>query len=878
MTKQQYFLFPQDMKESYEDAALISIFQQNRARGLLRLYADSHTLSHDSHPSLLYWCGFIHKYLQELCLVADEVFRGLDPQPGDLETFLKKKPDSMSGVEFVDITFLQLLWQEISTYIAEQLQQKNLTVRQWLQCFFPEWEEAGKLHFHFAEDSQNLSHPFAFLATYSTRVMGRPRLQHVPLGKLLEQVDDHMAQLHAVMKPLQKAAESSVWLKSFLASQKLNAAIFLKTDQAWEFLRNIDVFEACGIVVRCPEHWKEKTPKKAQVQVSFGGVDENHKLGTSALLQFKVNIAVDGQTLSEQDLDDLLAYEENLVRFKGQWIQLDRKKVGSLLEKWKKAAGLRREGVSFADAMKMLSGVRPDFTEECEEEGLEKSEWLRFDASRSLKNLLHELRDPSSQRCRAMEERLQSLLRAQLRPYQVQGVRWLTLMSDLGFGGCLADDMGLGKTIQMIALLINEVSVRPGQHLLVVPTSLLGNWEEEISRFAPLLTYKTVHRSRFSKAQMMCSSSIAESQVVITTYTTLGNTSWLKEHSWNLVILDEAQAIKNANSQQSQTVHQLISRCRFVMTGTPIENRLSDLWSLCHFFSPELLGSKKSFQTLQEQMKAKKNYAPLKKLLQPYLLRRKKTDPEIAANLPQKTEMKTYCQLSVSQMKAYQKVILELKQELIVGEGQSRQGAVLKSLMALKQICNHPSQYLQDGLYDVHQSGKFERLSYLARDIHECGEKVLVFTQFKEITDILENFLASIFGHSGLVLHGGVSASKRQEMVKIFQQVSGPSFFILTVKAGGTGLNLTEASHVIHFDRWWNPAVEQQATDRAFRIGQKKSVIVHKMICKGTIENKIDALIDAKLHLTQQIIENQEEIPISQWSDQDILDFVQLDE
>jgi len=354
---------------------------------------------------------------------------------------------------------------------------------------------------------------------------------------------------------------------------------------------------------------------------------------------------------------------------------------------------------------------------------------------------------------------------------------------------------------------------------------------------------------------------------------------WILDTSWNLVILDEAQAIKNPSSRQTRAVKSLKSASRIALTGTPIENRLTDLWSLFDFTCPGLLGNLSTFLKFSKSLSEKgtSNYAPLRKLVSPYLLRRLKTDKSVISDLPEKTEVYAYCNLAPKQAAIYQKAVNELIASLKDAEGIQRSGLVLTTLMRLKQICNHPSQATGDNEYKPQASGKFERLRELCEEIAARQEKVLIFTQFREIIDPLSSYLAEIFGRPGLALHGGTPVTQRKRLVDSFQTEDGPPFFVLSLKAGGSGLTLTAASHVIHFDRWWNPAVENQATDRAFRIGQKKNVLVHKFVSRGTIEEKVDRLIADKRSLSDSLLETSSEPKLTELTDEELLNLISLD-
>ncbi len=444
--------------------------------------------------------------------------------------------------------------------------------------------------------------------------------------------------------------------------------------------------------------------------------------------------------------------------------------------------------------------------------------------------------------------------------------------------------MGLGKTIQMLALLLVLKEQMDGQgqpSLLVAPASLLANWASEIERFAPSLRVLIAHPSVLPAADLkaMEKERLQNADLVITSYGTLLRVPWIVDTTWHTVILDEAQAIKNPAAKQTRLVKTLRARGKFALTGTPIENRLGDLWSIFDFINPALLGSAKEFSGLIKKLESRVHnpYGPLRELVRPYILRRLKTDKTVIADLPDKTEVKAFCQLSRKQAALYQQAVKELAKQLEETEGIQRRGLILSFLMRFKQICNHPSQWLGDAAWAEEDSGKWARLRDISEVIAAKQEKVLVFTQFREVTAPLADFLGSIFGRPGLVLHGDTEVKKRAQLVRRFQDDEAVGFFVLSLKAGGAGLNLTAASHVVHFDRWWNPAVENQATDRAFRIGQTKNVLVHKFVCRGTVEEKIDQLLESKTKLSTDLLEGGGELLLTEMKDEELLKIVALD-
>jgi non-specific serine/threonine protein kinase len=562
--------------------------------------------------------------------------------------------------------------------------------------------------------------------------------------------------------------------------------------------------------------------------------------------------------------------------------------------------------VTLLEGLRLLSGFGGPPADEPETDSA-RAAWSSIAAGEGLRQLLKEMEQPGT----SAESDPAPDLRAELRPYQKQGAHWLWFMNRLGLGACLADDMGLGKTIQVLSLLLvlkrtvarqspasnrpsgarpstlnSQPSTSPPSSLLIVPASLIANWKAEIQRFAPSLSVLYAHPAEASAEELAAAGkapgrALAGRDLVITSYSMAIRLAWLKEMEWNAVILDEAQAIKNAGARQSRAVKELRCRHRIALSGTPIENRLSDLWSLFDFLCPGLLGGAGEFGAfLKSRSQDDANsFAPLRRLVRPYILRRLKTDQRIIADLPEKTELTAFCPLSRRQAALYQQAVGELadRVESPELEGIQRRGVILAFLTRFKQICNHPSQWLGDGTYAPEDSGKFQRLRELCDEIASRQEKTLVFTQYREITDPLAAYLAGVFGRPGLVLHGGTPVGKRKERVDAFQSDDGPPFFVLSLKAGGTGLNLTAASHVIHFDRWWNPAVENQATDRAFRIGQRRNVMVHKFTCRGTLEERIHQLIADKTALAEDFLGEGTERLLTEMNNSELLRFVALD-
>ncbi len=737
----------------------------------------------------------------------------------------------------------------------------------------------GRVHFNLAENRKDDAAPFAFLTTYTTRLSAHAKAQHLPLGQALREYAGaaNRERLLSLLLPVQRAAEKCPWLKTMVDAGEIFHPLRWTPAEAIRLLTDMPLLEAAGVVVRVPGTWRAGRPPRPLVSATVGGKAPS-ALGKEALLDFRMEVTLDGVELSDSEISKLLAGSDGLQLIRGRWVEVNREKLGRMLDQFRQVEqAAAQSGLSFSEAMRMLAGA--NVAGEAAAGGADP-DWSRVVAGPWLAETLAGLRGPQGlARIEPGNE-----LKATLRPYQQVGVRWLYLLYKLRLGACLADDMGLGKTIQVLSLLLVLRRQGPAKRrasLLVAPASLLANWASEIERFAPSIKALIAHPSALPAAELkvLDPARLADVDLVITSYGSLARVPWLAKTSWRLAILDEAQAIKNPAAKQTRSVKQLDAHARIALTGTPVENRLADLWSIFDFINPGLLGSGKDFTTFTRRLADRPHnpYGPLRELLRPYILRRMKTDKSVIADLPDKTEVKAFCALSPKQAALYQQAVGELAAELGGAEGIARKGLILSFLMRFKQICNHPSQWLGDGAWAEADSGKLARLREIAGVIAARQEKVLVFTQFREATAPVAAFLGSVFGRSGLVLHGETAVKKRQELVQRFQEDEEAPFFVLSLKAGGAGLNLTAATHVVHFDRWWNPAVENQATDRAFRIGQTKNVLVHKFVCRGTVEDKIDQLIESKQRLSQDLLEGGAERLLTEMKDDELLKLVTLD-
>ncbi|RMH73190.1 MAG: DEAD/DEAH box helicase [Cyanobacteria bacterium J007] len=587
-------------------------------------------------------------------------------------------------------------------------------------------------------------------------------------------------------------------------------------------------------------------------------------LGLQSLLNFKWELTIGGQRVSKAEFEKLVALDSPLVEINGEWVELRDRDIRAAQTFFK--ARKDKLSLSLEDALRLSTG---------DTQTIEQLPVVNFESSGQLEELLNTLTDN-----RTLEEiDAPDNFKGQLRPYQARGVGWLRFLQQWGLGACLADDMGLGKTIETIAFLQYLKQERELEHpvLLVCPTSVLGNWEREVKRFAPDLSTYVHHGDKRPKGKNLAKT-VKNCDIVITSYPLVyRDEKDLKAIAWQGVILDEAQNIKNPDAKQSKAVREIAEAStqpfRVGLTGTPVENRLQELWSIMDFLNPGYLGAKAFFQRRFaipiEKYGDTDSLQTLRSLVRPFILRRLKTDKEIIQDLPEKQEMPVFCGLSTQQAKLYQKIVDESLAEIEASDGIQRRGIILALLVKLKQVCNHPvlidgkgkkgkakNNKSQEIVEELGQSsGKLKRLEEMVDEVLSEGDRALIFTQFAEWGKLLQPYLQAKFNREILFLYGSTRKQQREEMVDRFQHdPQGPPIMILSLKAGGVGLNLTRANHVFHFDRWWNPAVENQATDRVFRIGQKRNVQVHKFVCSGTLEEKIHDLIESKKALAEQVV------------------------
>lgn len=620
--------------------------------------------------------------------------------------------------------------------------------------------------------------------------------------------------------------------------------------EAYEFIKTVIWrFEDSGLGVILPpslanrEGWANRLGLKIMAE---SPQQKSGRLGLQSLLNFQWNLAIGGQTISKAQFDKLVKLNSPLVEINGEWVELRPQDIKTAQNFF--SSRNEEMSLSLEDALRISKG---------DTQVIEKLPVVSFESSGALEELIGALTN---------NQEIQILptpgnFTGQLRPYQERGVAWLAFLERWGLGACLADDMGLGKTIQFIAFILHlkAENVLEKPTLLVCPTSVMGNWQKEVSKFAPTLKVLEYHGDKRPQGKAF-TETVNKHDLVITSYALIHrDIKLLKTVEWQIIVLDEAQNIKNSESKQSQAVRQLETTFRIALTGTPVENRLQELWSILDFLNPGYLGNKQFFQRRFampiEKYGDTASLNQLRSLVQPFILRRLKTDKDIIQDLPEKQEMTVFCGLTSEQATLYQQLVDQSLVEIESAEGLQRRGMILGLLVKLKQICNHPAQYLKLATLEKHDSAKLQRLEEMLDEVLELDNRALIFTQFAKWGKLLKPYLENRLGREIFFLYGSTSKKQREEMIDRFQHdPQGSPIMILSLKAGGVGLNLTRANHVFHFDRWWNPAVENQATDRVFRIGQTRNVQVHKFVCTGTLEEKINDMIESKKQLAEQVV------------------------
>lgn len=769
----------------------------------------------------------------------------LIPDEYSQDNLLENKP-LIREASLIDSAWIENAYAQLLDVFKKQIASFPGSVKKFFNEKNPKFNPAEAVFFHLVENKDG-PYPFAFLATYTHQTKSGA-IRHLPLSEILKEYQDDQKKILELLSCLNQAAEICSMLGRLMATGELFHPIGLNDQEAYAFLKSVSELEKAGIVCRIPNWWRTRS---ASLSLNVKIADKKPSLlGLDSLISITPQIRAEGMKLTKAEIKQLLTRADGLALIKGKWIEVNHDKLEELLAKMEKFP----ESMDLREAMMMQAGIRePEWMQEDSDSvSISRGKWLA--------SIFDKLSAPEILRQTALPRKLN----ATLRPYQQDGYNWLNALSSLRFGALLADDMGLGKTVQTLAWVEKEHQKDPEKKaLLAVPASLIANWRKEASQFTPDLSVGILHGKKAVDA-FKTSAKADLPFLNLTTYGIVSRLDALKDIHWDFLVLDEAQAIKNPKTRQTSSVKGLQADMRLAMTGTPIENDLINLWSIFDFLNRGVLGTQKEFANFIQQGQASESdyLGKLQKTISPFLLRRLKSDKRIISDLPDKIEQNDYIELSESQIVLYKKIVSELAEKLAEKQAQSmngeidshasieHKGLVLSSLSKLKQVCNHPDQYLGDTAYVPSESGKFKMLAELCEPIAQNHESVLIFTQYREMTEHLAKFLETIFGAKGFIIHGQTPIKKRQKIVDAFnRQETYIPFVVLSLKAAGTGLNLTQASHVIHFDRWWNPAVENQATDRAYRIGQKKNVIVHKFVCSNTIEEKINEMIESKQKL-----------------------------
>lgn len=705
----------------------------------------------------------------------------------------------------------------------------------------------SRIYFHLVESREDTA-SFAFMATYTTKENGN--IKHYPLKYALKEYKNSLGELQELTKSLYNVSKQSQLIKKLIETGEIFSPIFINVDEAYEFLKEIELYEHNGIVCRVPNWWEQrKDSTSIQVNIEQKMKDGYGLLNEGSLIYVSPQMTYNGINITKEEINQLLLKTEGLSYIKDKWVEVDKKRLQHLLDQYEE---LKQDGSTLSEVLKKYSTIEesdinikfsnPNWFTDIVQKNLERHPEL-FDVSKDFIG--------------------------NLRPYQYDAYKWLLGMAQYNYGVCLADDMGLGKTIEILSFLLSYKHISKDNVLLIVPASLVGNWESEIKKFCPTMDYYIARKVSSNALK------IKKSFLTITTYQVAQRLKSIYETNWGIVILDEAQAIKNPDTKQAKLIKSLNRRMSIAMTGTPIENNLLNLWSIFDFINEGLLGTETTFRkNYNIKSSDPKNVGKLSKIIKPFILRRLKTDKNIIKDLPEKNETIIYTELTKKQIILYKKIVSEIEGTKISEENQfTQKRIILTAILHLKQVCNHPSQFIGDNEYIPEDSGKFMALKDLCEIMFEKREKVLIFTQFKEITYKLNDFLEKIFKKRGLVITGDTPMNTRNKYIEAFQNGDIP-YMILSLKAAGVGLNLTAASNVIHFDRWWNPAVENQATDRTFRIGQTRNVNVYKFTTKNTVEEIISHLIDIKVELSDSIIGDIDNNVLNKLSSEQLLESI----
>lgn len=790
---------------------------------------------------------YINKVIIKPSLNFTKTKENIDFSNSEINEIIEETP-YIIGSENICKKWLIDLFNKLNEIFYDEINDFDGSTSEYFQKHNRNIQIPSRIYFHLVENTKSNDYPFAFLATYTA--LKDNRIVYYPLKYALEEFKNDKKRLNKLISSITDVSKDSSFIKKLVDKGEIFHPLNFSEEDAFTFLKELVIYENNGIVCRIPNWWVTRdSSNKISIDLQEKIQEGMGFMNPYAIITLAPSMIYNGIEITKAEIMQLLNQNEGLAHIKGKWIENNHQKLEELLENYEYYS---QDGTSLSEILQIISGIKES---ECNNQiviEFARKDWLKQFINKQFFSV--------------NENVIGSNFKGELRPYQFDAFKWLYGMNKLNFGVCLADDMGLGKTIEVLSFLDKYKEENGKNVLLIVPASLIENWKHEIEKFTPELDYFVL------KGNKNITIGKTNSFLTITTYQTAAKSDYLDTINWDLIILDEAQAIKNYETITTRKIKSLKSRMRIALTGTPIENNLLNLWSIFDFINPGLLGTRKQFKefskTLETDVEQFKN---LKVLIEPFILRRLKSDKSIINDLPEKIETDVYINLTKNQIILYKNRIDELEQQMNASKSEfEAKGKVLNAIMSLKQICNHPSQYLGKMDYQLEESGKFVELKNICENIFEKREKVLVFTQFKEIIPALNNMLKDIFKIEGYCIDGDTTLSVRDKYVNSFQNDDIP-YMILSVKTGGVGLNLTAAQNVIHFDRWWNPAVEDQATDRTYRIGQKENVSVFKFITADTIEEIINEMLKVKKDLADKYINSVDGNVMNKLSSQEIL-------
>jgi SNF2 family DNA or RNA helicase len=747
------------------------------------------------------------------------------------------------GHEFINAEWIRQRQTDFDLFLEAEVEKTGKNPLDYLVSKGIDLVVPSRIYFHLVENKDKGEYPFAFLATYTAKNGGK--ITHFPLKNALSEFKNDTKALDLLISSIRKSSNKSQFVSRYLDSGDIYFPLKMNESDAYDFLREVEIFEKCGIVCRIPK-WYTDSKSKVLIDIEEKKLFSGQYLSQNKLNYFSPKLIYKGLEISIDEAKVLLEKREGLEYIKGRWVENNHRELEMLLAEYEQLSG---DGTTLLEVLRTKAGINT--TEQdipvCVE--FTREDWIQSIIKKCFED--------------SIEADLPLGFNQILRPYQKDAFSWLWSMFNLGFGVCLADDMGLGKTVEVISFLQKYRVNNSGHALIIVPATLIANWQNELIKFAQDIDIFVLRGTNCPETGKY------NAFATITTYQTAMKSEYLNSVYWDIVILDEAQAIKNYYTSQTKKIKSLNAGMKIAMTGTPIENNVLELWSIFDFTNPGLLGSREQFKCLYTS--SSDAHKRIKELIQPFVLRRVKTDKSIISDLPEKNEIDITINLTKEQIVLYKKTVSDMNDAIAtLKDKRQSQILVFSAVMKLKQICNHPSQYygLQD--YDEKLSGKFVELRNICETIYAKREKVLVFTQFKEIIPALDALLADVFHHHGATIDGDTSMAKRNQYVSHFQKGLYP-YMVLSLKTAGVGLNLTAAQNVIHFDRWWNPAVENQATDRAYRIGQKNSVTVYKFVTANTIEEVINSMLKDKQNIADEYINQLDNNVLTKMSTEELL-------